>query len=408
MTVAVLPGGRGTPMGAWYAAAANEVEQMPYAIKEQYMPLADLTREAVLRAISEYDALGNERFLNRYGYRPARSYLLVHEGRHYPSKAIAGVAHGYVSIGYTPLHAGEFSGGDKTVARALQGLGFEVVVAPETRLIGTPYEAGRTYSRRNDIHGKFGGQQQGGISTPNGLPFIFLFTGEMGEQYGYEDGWSEGAFIYVGEGQRGDMEFVRGNKAIRDHAINGKELLLFEALKRKGDYRYAGKFDCAGWHTRDARDTDGATRRVIVFELVPSGESVEATHEGKIETETDLPLAALRARALEAATTTSIANVRDARQTYYRRSWLVKTYVCARANGVCEACGKPAPFVRADGTPYLEPHHTRRVSDGGPDDPRWVAAICPNCHREIHHGRQGNDLNLHVISRLAELEAPEG
>ena len=124
------------------------------------MPLADLTREAVLRAISEYDALGNDSFLNRYGYRPARSYLLVHEGRHYPSKAIAGVAHGYVSIGYTPLHAGEFSGGDKTVARALQGLGFEVVVAPEAKLIGTPYEAGRTYSRRNDIHGKFGGNSK--------------------------------------------------------------------------------------------------------------------------------------------------------------------------------------------------------------------------------------------------------
>ena len=46
------------------------------------------------------------------------------------------------------------------------------------------------------------------------------------------------------------MEFIRGNKAIRDHSIHGKELLLFEALKRKGDYRYAGKFDCAGWHMR--------------------------------------------------------------------------------------------------------------------------------------------------------------
>ena len=216
------------------------------------MPLADLTREAVLRAISEYEALGPDRFLKRYGYRPARSYLLVHEGRRYPSKAIAGVAHGYVSTGSTPLHAAEFSGGERTVASALEGLGFEVVVAPEAKLIGTPYEVGRTYSRRGDIHGKFGGQQQGGISTPNGLPFIFLFTGEMGEQYGYEDGWSEGAFMYVGEGQRGDMEFVRGNKAIRDHAINGKELLLFEALKRKGDYRYVGRFDCAGWHTRDA------------------------------------------------------------------------------------------------------------------------------------------------------------
>jgi 5-methylcytosine-specific restriction protein A len=199
------------------------------------------------------------------------------------------------------------------------------------------------------------------------------------------------------------MEFIRGNKAIRDHAINGKELLLFEALKRKGDYRYAGKFDCAGWHMRDARDKDGKTRQVIVFELVPSEEAADATDE--IIQEPDLSLSTLRARALVAATTTSVANVRDARQTYYRRSWLVKVYVCARAEGVCEACGKPAPFLRVDGTPYLEPHHTRRVSDGEPDDPRWVAAVCPNCHREIHHGRHGSELNRQLISRLADIEA---
>jgi hypothetical protein len=61
----------------------------------------------------------------------------------------------------------------------------------------------------------------------------------------------------------------------------------------------------------------------------------------------------------------------------------VKAYVLRRANGCCEACGEEAPFVRKDGTPYLEPHHTRRVADGGPDHPAWVAAICPTCHRQI-------------------------
>jgi hypothetical protein len=43
------------------------------------MPLADLTREAVLRAISEHDVLGRDAFLTKYGYRPARSYFVVHE-----------------------------------------------------------------------------------------------------------------------------------------------------------------------------------------------------------------------------------------------------------------------------------------------------------------------------------------
>ena len=64
------------------------------------------------------------------------------------------------------------------------------------------FEVGHIYDRRRDIHAKYGGQQQGGISTPAGSQHIFLFTGEAGEQYGYEDGWDEnGVFCYTGEGQ---------------------------------------------------------------------------------------------------------------------------------------------------------------------------------------------------------------
>jgi hypothetical protein len=39
--------------------------------------------------------------------------------------------------------------------------------------------------------------------------------------------------------------------------------------------------------------------------------------------------------------------------------------------------------------PNLEPHHIRRLADGGPDHPRWVAALCPTCHRRVHHGVDG-------------------
>ena len=62
------------------------------------------------------------------------------------------------------------------------------------------FEIGQTYNRRRDIHGRFGGQYQGGISTPSDEPLIFLFAGESGQQYGYRDGWSEdGVFLYTGE-----------------------------------------------------------------------------------------------------------------------------------------------------------------------------------------------------------------
>jgi 5-methylcytosine-specific restriction protein A len=54
--------------------------------------------------------------------------------------------------------------------------------------------------------------------------------------------------------------------------------------------------------------------------------------------------------------------------------------------------------------PYLEPHHIRRLTDGGPDDPRAMGAVCPNCHREIHHGTDGQKRNLELQARVTRKE----
>jgi 5-methylcytosine-specific restriction enzyme A len=55
--------------------------------------------------------------------------------------------------------------------------------------------------RRRDLHNRFGGQQQGGISTPTSASIILLFTRQAGEQYGYRDDWThDGIFLYTGEG----------------------------------------------------------------------------------------------------------------------------------------------------------------------------------------------------------------
>lgn len=57
---------------------------------------------------------------------------------------------------------------------------------------------------------------------------MFLFTDDSGEAFGYRDGWDiSGVFRYTGEGQLGDMAFTGGNQAVRDHAAEGKDLLLF-------------------------------------------------------------------------------------------------------------------------------------------------------------------------------------
>ena len=275
-----------------------------------------------------------------------------------------------------------------------------------TKQLVMPFEKGRLYSRRDDIHAMYGGQQQGGISTPTKSDFVFLFTGGSGEQHGYSDGWDEeGVFHYSGEGQYGDMTFVRGNRAIRDHAAAGKDLLLFENLGKGRPVRFMGVFSCASWEYSETPDTDGAQRQSIVFHLLPVDAWPEISDEiAEAAADEGVDLSVLRERALAASATPDTADSKGSKRRYYKRSKAVKDYVLARASGVCECCSKPAPFTRVDGTAYLEPHHIKRRSDFGPDHPRWVAGICPNCHREIHFGKNGDQLNTQLSDKLFGIE----
>ncbi|HCD36750.1 MAG TPA: HNH endonuclease [Chlorobium sp.] len=71
----------------------------------------------------------------------------------------------------------------------------------------------------------------------------------------------------------------------------------------------------------------------------------------------------------------------------YQRNPDIVVEALHRAEGFCENCKNPAPFKRAsDGTPFLEVHHIRSLSDGGEDTLENVVALCPNCHREKHYG----------------------
>jgi 5-methylcytosine-specific restriction protein A len=64
--------------------------------------LRELSRREILQAVAEYDWLGQDRFLEKYGFGPARSYRLVVDGKTYDSKAIVGAAHGFLP-GQKPL-----------------------------------------------------------------------------------------------------------------------------------------------------------------------------------------------------------------------------------------------------------------------------------------------------------------
>ena len=71
----------------------------------------------------------------------------------------------------------------------------------------------------------------------------------------------------------------------------------------------------------------------------------------------------------------------------YRRNPDVVAEVLARAAGLCEGCGSKAPFrKKATNEPYLEVHHKTQLALGGDDMVENAEALCPNCHRNRHHG----------------------
>lgn len=70
-----------------------------------------------------------------------------------------------------------------------------------------------------------------------------------------------------------------------------------------------------------------------------------------------------------------------------------------RAKGFCEYCAKPG-FATADGGRFLETHHVVPLGEDGTDTEENIAALCPNHHREAHHGARRDEIRRTLLRRL--------
>jgi hypothetical protein len=145
-----------------------------------------------------------------------------------------------------------------------------------------PFLAPGQTIRRPDLHGTYGGRLHGRISPSKSSPHVFLFTSalEPDDPYGaLYDGWSgeDGYFHFVGEGQTADQRMAQGNKTIRDHLSEQRDLRLF-ALRANGQAHYIGEFRYIDHQYGDAPDMEEPRRlrTVIIFRL----EIVDGQHIG--------------------------------------------------------------------------------------------------------------------------------
>lgn len=350
------------------------------------MALSDITRAAVEQAIAEYDRIGENAFLEKYGFARSLEYWLVEDGRRYVSKAIVGAAHGYIGPSFNPLTSGEFSGGRNTVKKLLEDLEF-VVTEPET--IDRSEIVPGTVLNNAQMGAAFGIGNMGGMRRNKRVPHLVIISDPFKGLY--QDRWAGDVLHYTGMGKNGDQRLnYSQNKTLNLSPQTGEPVHLFEALD-PGSYTYVGEVELVDAPYEDWQpDEKGRNRRVWMFPVRPKpGGIIPEWSDAQLRTLQKIQERKVRKlsdkeveRRAKAAKKRSPKRPVTSYQRY--RDQNVADYVKRLADGHCDLCRGPAPFNKQDGEAYLECHHIVWLANDGEDSIENAVALCPNCHRRMH------------------------
>jgi 5-methylcytosine-specific restriction protein A len=400
-------------------AAGEPLPPRPPEQPEQVVSLKDITRDAVLKAIDEYDELGQDAFLSRHGFGLARSYFLIRNGKAYDSKAIVGVAHGYLP-GRQPLPASKFSGGEATVGRLLRGLGFNVRVGAGV----TGEDLVRLISA---LHVRWADGQPAlyqpitllwGIGRAfRGAPRIEtwdvtrLQVGELLERFGFRGERPRPDYPVAALFNAGLWELETGGAPIPTAHGDAELRRWFDSHAPSGGLPAA-----AYGLLRDSASARVAVVRAILGTYFQGTDYVELleevgltdtgiaaqTEENDDEAIGQSPLedAYRRLCGLAGRSGKRNAGKRVSRTSEEPiRSAAARRAVLLRSKGNCEnpdCIGHPDVLTDA-GDPILEIDHIHDLAKDGPDEPIQMIALCPNCHAVKTRGRDREQLRLRLF-----------
>ncbi len=213
----------------------------------------------------------------------------------------------------------------------------------------------------------------------------------------YHDNWKNGILLYTGMGKHGD-QVLKGNQnqTLYDSDTNGIAVFLFEVLV-KSVYTYRGQVKLAeSPYQTDQPDEEGRVRKVWIFPITPilGDEEIDDPDPVKVAKLSTKELI-IRSQMISGPHEPKVVQT-----TVYHRDAYLKEEVKRIANGKCQLCGKEAPFIDNNGSPYLEEHHVKKLAEGGTDTLDNVVAICPNCHRKVHILNEEADTI--ILERVAE------
>lgn len=217
----------------------------------------------------------------------------------------------------------------------------------------------------------------------------------------YDDQWTDdGILNYTGMGTENDQSISYAqNKTLTIAKREKIKVYLFESYK-DNEYYYDGEVELAGTpYQSEEADINGVIRKVIKFplkrldqskSLIIDIEDIEKSENEKLKEVRKFNSNEIKSRAKIAETEN--VSTKEVKTIYRERNQYIAEYTKERANGICDLCGKEAPFKDKNGRSYLESHHVITLAENGPDAIYNTVAICPNCHRRIHVLHQKEDV----------------
>lgn len=234
-----------------------------------------------------------------------------------------------------------------------------------------------------------GGDWATGYTFQNGAWFIFSSVGIPGRTgHDYQNEFDGTDFIWWGKSK------TRLNQAQISNLLSGKHpVYIFARSEERGSFRFLG--------TGAATDVrDGPPVRATWVFSIPSGNSLppEALQESENFREE------VRRHKKKGFEIPPQGKAKPERKTFNGKVYVsdpaIVAFVELAADGLCEKCGLEAPFLRSDGSPFLEVHHIQSLADGGPDTVWNAAGLCPNCHRECHYGQNIAKLQNELTAKI--------
>jgi len=368
--------------------------------------LRELSRHEILQAVAEYDRLGQHRFLEKYGFGPARSYRLVVDGKAYDSKAIVGAAHGFLPD-REPLAAADFSGGAATVGHLLSSLGFQMTQAVPALTAGKLIELLSTLRLYRSPDGREAlyqplallwaiGRAHQGLARMAEWSETGTALGEFLERHGEHPRphYPVAALYHAGLWDLGGPRPVppaHGNASLHWFATNqpasGLPAPIYNLVRYSGEARVAAAAAIVDKYLQDA-DYDailadaGLADADVADDEAPAGDVIVARSPLEEEYRRLCGIGAgasdRGARLGRPRMSVDVLRLESARRA-----------VLLRSEGHCESprcTGEPRDTTDA-GHPILEVDHIQDLAKGGPDHPEQMIALCPNCHAIKTRGR---------------------